>query len=112
MSLSLSHKIDELHTCDRHSDTSTALVSIRNQLHELTRSVESCHSEVSEVKRDMVSIRGEIESLQAAKDEIESLRGCVDRLEENVYRRRATTKIRLLQQVRLAIITKAKRLSR
>ena len=67
----------------------------RSQLQELTKSVESCQSEVVEVKRDMVAIRQEIDTLQAAKEEIEELRDAVDRLEET-HRRR---KIRLLDQV-------------
>ena len=67
----------------------------RNQLQDLTASVESCQSEVVEVKRDMVAIKHEIDTLQAAKHEIEELREAVDRLEET-HRKR---KVRLLEQV-------------
>lgn len=67
----------------------------RSQLQDLTKSVESCQSEVVEVKRDMVAIKHEIDTLQAAKEEIEELRDAVDRLEEQTRRR----KIRLLEQV-------------
>lgn len=47
------------------------------------------------MKRDMVAIKHEIDTLQAAKEEIEELRDAVDRLEEQTRRR----KIRLLEQV-------------
>ncbi|KAK8728200.1 hypothetical protein OTU49_009166, partial [Cherax quadricarinatus] len=94
MSLNLSAKIDEIQ-CHQHADTSAALHAIRSQLQELTKSVESCQSEVVEVKRDMVAIKHEIDTLQAAKEEIEELRDAVDRLEEQTRRR----KIRLLEQV-------------
>nr|XP_045624627.1 glucose transporter type 1-like isoform X7 [Procambarus clarkii] len=93
MSLNLSAKIDEIQ-CHQHADTSAALHAIRSQLQELTKSVESCQSEVVEVKRDMVAIKHEIDTLQAAKEEIEELRDAVDRLEEQTRRR----KIRLLEQ--------------
>ncbi|XP_071550386.1 solute carrier family 2, facilitated glucose transporter member 1 isoform X8 [Panulirus ornatus] len=93
MSLNLTAKIDEIQ-CHQHADTSAALHAIRSQLQELTKSVESCQSEVVEVKRDMVAIKHEIDTLQAAKEEIEELRDAVDRLEEQTRRR----KIRLLEQ--------------
>ncbi|XP_066985229.1 solute carrier family 2, facilitated glucose transporter member 1 isoform X10 [Macrobrachium rosenbergii] len=93
MSLNLTAKIDEIQ-CHQHADTSAALHAIRTQLQELTKSVESCQSEVVEVKRDMVAIKHEIDTLQAAKEEIEELRDAVDRLEEQTRRR----KIRLLEQ--------------
>ncbi|XP_045107201.1 glucose transporter type 1-like isoform X19 [Portunus trituberculatus] len=67
---------------------------LRSQLQDLTKSLESCQSEVVEVKRDMVAIKHEIDTLQAAKEEIEELRDAVDRLEEQTRRR----KIRLLEQ--------------
>lgn len=44
----------------------------------------------------MVAIKHEIDTLQAAKEEIEELRDAVDRLEEQTRRR----KIRLLEQVK------------
>ncbi|XP_047471911.1 glucose transporter type 1-like isoform X7 [Penaeus chinensis] len=93
MSLNLNAKIDEIQ-CHQHADTSAALLAIRSQLQDLTKSVESCQSEVVEVKRDMVAIKHEIDTLQAAKEEIEELRDAVDRLEEQTRRR----KIRLLEQ--------------
>ena len=67
----------------------------RTQLQDLTKSVESCQSEVVEVKRDMAAIKHEIETLQAAKEEIEELRNAVERLEQQHKRK----KPRLLQQV-------------
>ncbi|XP_050720627.1 glucose transporter type 1-like isoform X10 [Eriocheir sinensis] len=93
MSLNLTTKIDEIQ-CHQHADTSAALHAIRSQLQDLTKSLESCQSEVVEVKRDMVAIKHEIDTLQAAKEEIEELRDAVDRLEEQTRRR----KIRLLEQ--------------
>lgn len=94
MSSNLSAKLDELQRGDRHLETTVALHEIRNQLQELTRSVESCQSEVCEVKRDMVAIRHELDTVQQVKEEIEELREYVDRLEEHTHRR----KLRLLQQ--------------
>ncbi|XP_033223958.1 glucose transporter type 1 isoform X6 [Belonocnema kinseyi] len=59
MSMNLSAKLDELQQRgDRQLETTVALCEIRTQLQELTKSVESCQSEVSEVKRDMVAIKG------------------------------------------------------
>lgn len=49
MSMNLSAKLDELQRSDRHLETTVALCEIRTQLQELTKSVESCQSEVSEV---------------------------------------------------------------
>lgn len=49
MSMNLSQKLDELQRSDRHLETTVALCEIRTQLQELTKSVESCQSEVSEV---------------------------------------------------------------
>lgn len=49
MSMNLSCKLDDLQRGDRHMETSVALCEIRTQLQELTKSVESCQSEVSEV---------------------------------------------------------------
>ena len=57
MSMNLSAKLDELQRGDRQLETTVALCEIRTQLQELTKSVESCQSEVSEVKRDMVTIK-------------------------------------------------------
>lgn len=50
MSINLSAKLDELQRGDRHYETTVALCEIRTQLQELTKSVESCQSEVSEVR--------------------------------------------------------------
>lgn len=49
----------------------------------------------SQVKRDMVAIKHELDTVQQVKEEIEELREYVDRLEENTHRR----KLRLLEQV-------------
>ena len=49
MSMNLSAKLDDLQRGDRHLETTVALCEIRTQLQELTKSVESCQSEVSEV---------------------------------------------------------------
>lgn len=127
MSMNLSAKLDELQRGDRHMETTVALCEIRTQLQELTKSVESCQSEVSEVsdggvvrslirsdpyddqgrkiynnmhiqkqvKRDMVAIKHELDTVQQVKEEIEELREYVDRLEEHTHRR----KLRLLEQV-------------
>ncbi|XP_048525252.1 glucose transporter type 1 isoform X4 [Dendroctonus ponderosae] len=94
MSMNLSKKLDELQRGDRQYETTFALNEIRIQLQELTKSVESCQSEVSEVKRDMVAIKHELQTVQQVKEEIEELRGYVDRIEEHTYRR----KLRLLEQ--------------
>ncbi|XP_078040972.1 glucose transporter 1 isoform X1 [Augochlora pura] len=94
MSMNLSAKLDELQRGDRQLETTVALCEIRTQLQELTKSVESCQSEVSEVKRDMVAIKHELDTVQQVKEEIEELRVVVDRLEEHSHRR----KLRLLQQ--------------
>ena len=51
--------------------------------------------QVCEVKRDMVAIRSELDTVQQVKEEIEELREYVDRLEEHTHRR----KLRLLEQV-------------
>lgn len=48
--MNLSSKLDDLQRSDRHLETTVALCEIRTQLQELTKSVESCQSEVSEVK--------------------------------------------------------------
>jgi len=47
------------------------------------------------VKRDMVAIRSELDTVQQVKEEIEELREYVDRLEEHTQKR----KLRLLEQV-------------
>jgi len=75
--------------------TNFQILHFRNQLQDLTASVENCQSEVVEVKRDMVAIKHEIDTLQAAKHEIEELGDAVNRLEETHRRRR----VRLLEQV-------------
>lgn len=49
MSMNLSNKLDVLQRGDKHLETTVALNDIRTQLQELTKSVESCQSEVSEV---------------------------------------------------------------
>lgn len=49
----------------------------------------------SQVKRDMVAIKHELDTVQQVKEEIEELREYVDRLEEHTHRR----KLRLLEQV-------------
>ena len=61
--------------------TTAALTEIRCQLHELTRSVENCQSEVFEVRQDMMSIKHEIDSVQMVKEEIDDIRDSIDRLE-------------------------------
>ena len=76
-------------------DTTVALTEIRSQLHELTRSVENCQSEVYEVKHDMMSIKHEIDSVQFVKDEIDDIRDSLDRLETDGEKRKA----KLLEQV-------------
>lgn len=53
MSMNLSAKLDELQRGDRHMETTVALCEIRTQLQELTKSVESCQSEVSEVRMNV-----------------------------------------------------------
>ena len=59
-------------------------------------SVESCQSEVCEVKRDMIAIKHEIDSVQLVKDEIDDIRESLDRLEAESQRR----KNKLLEQVK------------
>lgn len=55
MSMNLSAKLDELQRGDRHMETTVALCEIRTQLQELTKSVESCQSEVSEVSALLIT---------------------------------------------------------
>jgi hypothetical protein len=50
---------------------------------------------IKKVKRDMVMIKHELDTVQQVKEEIEELREYVDRLEEHTHRR----KLRLLEQV-------------
>lgn len=57
MSMNLSCKLDDLQRGDRYMETSVALCEIRTQLQELTKSVESCQSEVSEVSNSLLVIR-------------------------------------------------------
>ena len=75
--------------------TTAALSEIRCQLHELTRSVENCQSEVFEVRQDMMSIKNEIDSVQMVKEEIDDIRDSIDRLECEGERRKA----KLMEQV-------------
>lgn len=56
MSMNLSAKLDDLQRGD-HMETTVALCEIRTQLQELTKSVESCQSEVSEVSFTIVELR-------------------------------------------------------
>jgi len=93
MNRNLSGKLEEMHGI-QHVDTHVALSEIRGQLHELTRSVESCQSDVCEVKRDMIAIKHEIDSVQLVKDEIDEIRESLDRLEVESRRR----KNKLLEQ--------------
>ena len=58
-------------------------------------SVESCQTDVCEVKRDMIAIKHEIDSVQLVKDEIDDIRESLDRLEAESQRR----KNKLLEQV-------------
>ena len=51
---------------------------------------------VCEIKRDMSTIRHEVEAVHQVKEEMEEIRECVDKLEEQNRRR----KLRLLEQVR------------
>lgn len=48
--MNLNCKLDNLQRGDQYMETSVALCEIRTQLQELTKSVESCQSEVSEVE--------------------------------------------------------------
>ena len=64
-----------------------------------TFSVESCQSDVCEVKRDMIAIKHEIDSVQLVKDEIDEIRESLDRLEVESRRR----KNKLLEQVRYVL---------
>ncbi len=80
-------------------ETNAALSEIRSQLHELTRSVENCQSEVFEVKQDMISIKQEIDSVQFVKEEIDDIRDSIDRLESEGERRKA----KLLEQVLFSV---------
>ena len=64
---------------------------------QITFSVESCQSDVCEVKRDMIAIKHEIDSVQLVKDEIDEIRESLDRLEVESRRR----KNKLLEQVQL-----------
>lgn len=50
---------------------------------------------MTEVKRDMISMRHELDVVHHVKEEIEDLRECVDRIDEQTRRR----KTRLLEQV-------------
>ena len=58
--------------------------------------MESCQTEVCEVKRDMIAIKHEIDSVQLVKDEIDDIRESLDRLEAESQRR----KNKLLEQVK------------
>lgn len=61
MSMNLSAKLDELQRGDRHLETTVALCEIRSQLQELTKSVESCQSEVSEVSTKVQFVSTELQ---------------------------------------------------
>ena len=93
MNKNLNTKLEELHGF-QPLDTSVALTEIRSQLHELTKSVESCQSEVFDVKTDMMTIKSEIDSVQFVKEEIDDIRDSLFRLEADGERRKA----RLLDQ--------------
>ena len=88
MNKNLNSKLEELHGFQA-IDTNVALTEIRSQLHELTKSVESCQSEVYEVKQDMMTVKSDIDSVQFVKDEIDELRDSLDRLEADGERRKA-----------------------
>ncbi|XP_037083027.1 glucose transporter type 1-like [Pollicipes pollicipes] len=88
MSRKLSSKMDGLPP-DRYMDTNETLLVIRSQLNNLTKSMESCQSEVTEVRKDVHMIHHEIDQLQTAKDEMVDLRDSVDRLEQQQRRRKA-----------------------
>ncbi|KAI5734822.1 hypothetical protein M8J77_010792 [Diaphorina citri] len=98
MSIQLNARLDQLQqrgiVADVQLETSVALSEIRSQLRELTKSVESCQTEVHEVKRDMANIKDELHVVQQVKEEIEELREYVDRLEEVTHKR----KLHLLSQ--------------
>ena len=93
MNKNLNTKLEELHGF-QPIDTNVALTEIRSQLHELTRSVESCQSEVFDVKHDMLTIKSEIDSVQFVKEEIDDIRDSLFRLEADGERR----KTRLMDQ--------------
>merc|ERR1719234_2785025 len=93
MNRNLTGKLEEMNGM-QNVDTHVALSEIRGQLHELTRSVESCQTDVCEVKRDMIAIKHEIDSVQVIKDEIDDIRESLDRLEAESQRR----KNKLLEQ--------------
>merc|ERR1712223_1787245 len=87
MNKNLNSKLEELHGF-QPIDTSVALTEIRSQLHELTKSVESCQSEVFDVKHDMLTIKSEIDSVQFVKEEIDDIRDSLFRLEADGERRK------------------------
>ena len=93
MNKNLNTKLEELHGF-QSIDTNVALTEIRSQLHELTKSVESCQSEVFDVKHDMMTIKSEIDSVQFVKEEIDDIRDSLFRLEADGERR----KTRLMDQ--------------
>ncbi|CAB4055844.1 SLC2A1 [Lepeophtheirus salmonis] len=94
MNKSLNSKLEELNGFSSSMETNVALTEIRSQLHELTKSVESCQSEVYDVKKDVVGMKHEIDSVQFVKDEIDDLRDSLDRLEADGERK----KTRLIDQ--------------
>lgn len=51
-----SAKLDQLQCVDQRCETTVALYEIQTQLAELTKSVESCHSEVSEVNNGLLAV--------------------------------------------------------
>ena len=87
MNKNLNSKLEELHGF-QPIDTGVALTEIRSHLHELTKSVESCQSEVFDVKHDMLTIKSEIDSVQFVKEEIDDIRDSLFRLEADGDRRK------------------------
>ncbi|CAG7834467.1 unnamed protein product, partial [Allacma fusca] len=94
MTMSMSGRMEDMQATEEKLDTAMALSEIRTQLQELTKSVESCQTEVTEVKRDMITMRNELDLVQQVKEEIDDLRECVDRIDEQSRRRKS----RLLEQ--------------
>ena len=78
-----------------HCTALYSTVQCSTVLKTLCFSVESCQTDVCEVKRDMIAIKHEIDSVQLVKDEIDDIRESLDRLEAESQRR----KNKLLEQV-------------
>ncbi|CAL8113551.1 unnamed protein product [Orchesella dallaii] len=94
MTMSMGSRMEEMQVQEEKLDTAMALSEIRTQLQELTKSVESCQSEVTGIKEDMISMRNEMDIVHHVKDEMEELRDVVDRMEDLTRRRKS----RLLEQ--------------